>query len=251
MTFAKKLFSRRWLGGTVLVLVAMGLFVRLGVWQLDRLAERRGQNEMLQAGLDSPPLDLADALPEATETLENRLASVTGRYDFANERVVLLQTWQGATGVYLVTPLLIAGMEDTAVLVNRGWVPQAVYEAGELPIYQSETGLVQVSGYLALSQPNRNGGSEPASSEVYRVDIPAIDAALPYDLLPVFLIEAPDESAALEPPLRAAREVDLSEGPHLSYAWQWFIFSVLTGGLYLVFVRRSEQERPSPPQNES
>lgn len=249
MSFVKNLFSRRWLSGTLLVLLAMALFVRLGIWQLDRLAQRRAQNADLQAVLDLPPLDLAAPLPDTPEALENRLATVSGRYDFANERVVLLQQWQGQPGVRLVTPLLLEG-GDTAVLVNRGWVPQADFDAGELAKYQTETVVVQVDGYLALSQQSRNG-SDSGGTEVYRVNIPAIAAALPYDLLPVFLVEAPGGAVELDPPLRAAREVDLSEGPHMSYAIQWFIFSVLTGGLYLAFVRRSERERPSSPQNES
>ncbi|WP_420641400.1 SURF1 family protein [Candidatus Leptofilum sp.] len=258
MNLLRKLFSRRWLGGTLLVLVAVGLFVRLGIWQLDRLEQRRAENAALQAVLDLPPLDLAEPLPDGPEALENRLATVSGWYDFANERVILLQPWQGRPGVQLITPLMIEG-GDTAVLINRGWVPQADYEAGALNQYRFETGLVQVDGYLALSQPGRNGSSEAAGSDLYRVDIPAIEAALPYEVLPIFMVEAPGEAVELEPPLRAAREVDLSEGPHLSYALQWFIFSVLTGGLYLVFVRRSERERPlrprsaqaSPPQNKS
>lgn len=258
MSFLLRLFSRRWLGGTLLVLVAMGLFVRLGIWQLDRLAQRRAANAVLQAVLDAPPLNLAEPLPAAPEALENRLAMVTGQYDFANERVVLLQTWQGQPGVRLLTPLLIEGVVEesslsggeVAVLINRGWVPQAEYEAGELAQYQTETGLVQVAGYLALSEQSRTETSA-TSQEIYRIDLGAIGKALPYDLLPVFLVEAPVEGAELEPPLRAVREVDLSEGPHLSYAWQWFIFAVLTGSLYLAFVRRSERERPSSPQNES
>ena len=251
MSLLKKLFSRRWLGGTILVFVAMGLFVRLGIWQLDRLEERRGQNEALRAVLDAPPLNLAEPLPSEPEALENRLATVSGRYDFTNERVVLLQTWQGALGVQLVTPLLVDGLVDTAVLINRGWVPQAEYEAGALEQYRTESGMVQISGYLALSQPGREASGEVATQEVYRVDIPAIELALPYELLPIILVEAPTETVDVTPPLRAPREVDLSEGPHLSYAWQWFIFCLLTGGLYLVFVRRSEQERPSPLQNQS
>ncbi|WP_420629499.1 SURF1 family protein [Candidatus Leptofilum sp.] len=250
MDLIKKLFSRRWVGGTILVFVAIGLFVRLGIWQLDRLEQRRAENAVLQVVLDSPPLDLAEPLPDAPEALENRLATVTGRYDFAHEWVLLLQTWQGRPGVQLVTPLMIEGSE-TAVLVNRGWVPQADYDEGAFDQYRVESGVVQIEGYLALSQPSRGEGNEAAGSELYRIEIPAIQAALPYELLPVFLVESPGEDVELNPPLRAAREVDLSEGPHLGYAVQWFIFSLLTGGLYLVFVRRSERERPSSPKNES
>lgn len=246
MILLKQLFSRRWLSGTLLVLFAMGLFARLGIWQLDRLDQRRAQNALLRAALDAPPLDLAQPLPGLPDALENRLAIVTGHYDFAEERLVLLQTWEGRTGVQLVTPLLIEGMggEATAVLVNRGWVPQAEYEAGTLADYQTATNVIEVSGYLALSQPGREDTLTAAPLEVYRIDISAIEAALPYKLLPIVLVEAPGEAVEVEPPFRAQREVDLSEGPHLSYAWQWFIFAVMTGGLYLYFVRRSEQKQP-------
>jgi len=258
MNLFKTLFSRRWLGGTLLVLFAMALFVRLGIWQLDRLAQRRAQNAALLAVLDSPPLDLADPLPEETEAVENRLATVTGQYDFAQERILLLQSWQGRAGVALLTPLLIEGLDEepalsggeVAVLVNRGWVSQAEYEAGQLDNYQTETGMVQVDGYLALGQSRRGDSPNLAPQEVYRIDLAALQAALPYKLLPVVLVEAPTQEFESEPPLHATREVDLSEGPHLSYAWQWFIFCVLTGSLYLVFVRRSERERPSPQRTD-
>lgn len=247
MNVLKQLFSRRWIGGTILVLVVVALFVRLGFWQLDRLDQRRAQNAVLREALDAPPLDLAELLPDTPETLENRLAAATGEYDFAQERIVLLQTWQGRPGVLLLTPLMIAGKGDTAVLVNRGWVPQKEYEAGELGRYQTAVGEVQVNGYLALSQLNRAATGEPAGAEIYRMDIDAIAEALPYNLLPIILVDAPPEDTFdLEPPLRAPREVDLSEGPHLSYAWQWFIFAVMTSGLYVYFVRRSSMERPSP-----
>lgn len=247
MNVLKQLFSRRWIGGTILVLVVVALFVRLGFWQLDRLDQRRAQNAVLREALDAPPLDLAELLPNTPEALENRLATVTGTYDFAQERIVLLQTWQGRPGVLLLTPLMIAGKGDTAVLVNRGWVPQKEYEAGELGSYQATTNEVQVTGYLARSQPNHAPTSEPVGAEIYRMDIDAIAEALPYNLLPVILVDAPPEDTFdLEPPLRTPREVDLSEGPHLSYAWQWFIFAVMTSGLYVYFVRRSSMERPSP-----
>lgn len=247
MNLFKQLFSRRWIGGTILVLVVVALFVRLGFWQLDRLDQRRAANAVLQEALNAPPLDVAEPLPDTPEALENRLATATGIYDFAQERLVLLQTWQGRPGVALLTPLLIGGDEDTAVLVNRGWVPQAEYEAGQLDSYQTPTGPVQVDGYLALSQPNRAATGEPAGVEVYRMEIDAIAAALPYALLPVILVDAPPEDTFdREPPLRTPREVDLSEGPHLGYAWQWFIFAVMTSGLYVYFVRRSSIERPAP-----
>ncbi|MCZ7667584.1 MAG: SURF1 family protein [Chloroflexi bacterium] len=40
---------------TLLVLALMALLARLGVWQLDRLAERRAQNDDVDGGLRCGP----------------------------------------------------------------------------------------------------------------------------------------------------------------------------------------------------
>ena len=44
-----RLFSRRWIFATILVLIAMGVMVRLGIWQLNRLEQRRAFNERVLA----------------------------------------------------------------------------------------------------------------------------------------------------------------------------------------------------------
>jgi hypothetical protein len=41
-------------------------------------------------------------------------------------------------------------------------------------------------------------------------------------------------------PYRALPELDLTEGPHLGYAVQWFIFASLLGVGYPIYVRREE-----------
>lgn len=235
VSVGKALFSRRWLLPTIAVVAGMILLARLGVWQLDRLDQRRAENAALLAALESEPINLNDAvLPTDLVPLKDRDAVVQGEFDFTHQGIVKLQTFQGRAGVNLVAPLVLAGGE-TAVLVDRGWVP----EENNYAVYH-EPGPQTINGYIALTQTlNRAGASNTLAAERawYRVDIAAIQAQMPYELLPVFITQAPGETNE-QPPLRSEREVDLSEGPHLGYAVQWFLFSTILGVMYIVLVNK-------------
>ena len=52
-------FTRRWIFATLLVIAAIGVMVRLGFWQLERLAERRAFNTRATAQIAQPPLELS------------------------------------------------------------------------------------------------------------------------------------------------------------------------------------------------
>lgn len=239
MMILKSMFTRRWLPRTVLVLLLISVFISLGFWQLDRLAQRRAANAQRRAVLEGPPLQLSDeTLPADLSTLEDRRVIVSGVYDLGRQGYLILQNWQGRSGVHLITPLQIAGSER-AVLVDRGWIPDAeVANAAQFDV----TGPVTVEGFVALtetlSRPAANASPVREEDEYYRVDVAAIGARLPYELVPFYVVAAPEVGAMEMLPLRRPREIDLSDGPHLSYALQWFIFASLTAVLYVVYVRR-------------
>ena len=246
---ARALVSRRWWWVTLIVAAMMIGLARLGIWQLDRLAERRQANAQLLAALESAPIDLNATIAEYTTVapgdagsdLANRDVTMTGAYDFANQRILKLQNWEGRAGVHLITPFILDG-SNVAVLVDRGWIPDAEYEAGNL--FTAAEGRQTVTGYVALTETISRRTAEaavPASpgDELFRVDIAAIGEELPHRLAPFYIKEEPPAGGSAELPIRIAKEVDLSEGPHLSYAMQWFIFSLGLGIGYVVFVRRS------------
>jgi surfeit locus 1 family protein len=58
----------------------------------------------------------------------------------------------------------------------------------------------------------------------------------------VYIKQAPAEDNQ-QPPLRSEREVDLSEGPHLGYAIQWFLFSAILGVMYVALVNKDFQQK--------
>jgi surfeit locus 1 family protein len=64
----KRLFSREWFLTTLLVLLGTALCIRLGIWQLDRLEQRRAFNAHIESMRASKPLLLPDDL--ANDLLE-------------------------------------------------------------------------------------------------------------------------------------------------------------------------------------
>ena len=108
----ERLFSRQWWKTTVLVIAAVLVMVRLGFWQLDRLAQRKAFNARVEAQLAEPPLDLTNQnLDLDLFNMEYRSAVVTGEYDHERQVVLRNQDWQGRLGFHILTPLMISGGE--------------------------------------------------------------------------------------------------------------------------------------------
>lgn len=230
--------SRRWWFPTIAVILGMLFLARLGFWQLDRLEQRRAANAITQAQLEASPLNLNEPNPAADLTqFPGRKVVAQGSYDFSQQLVVLSQTYNNEIGFYLLTPLRLTGTEQ-AVLVNRGWWPTADQTTVENEVLEGE---VTVAGYVQLSQGLGDGRESTitADKEIYRIDIEAIQATLPYELLPIYVAEAPAGKKNLTLPYKIVPDLSLSEGSHLSYAWQWFSFSLMLGAIYIYYVNKN------------
>lgn len=242
-----KMFSRRWILTTILVIAAMLVMARLGKWQLDRLAQRRAFNARVEAQINQPPLQLSAAsLNEDLAVMEYRKVTVRGEYDEAQQVALRNQAMNGQWGVDLITPLRIAGT-DQAVLVDRGWIPAEDYTSGNWAKY-NEPGVVEVQGVIRQSQTHPDFGRRsdptpipggPRLDTWNFVNVGGIARQTSYSLLPVYIQEAPNPAFA-GPPIRTQPELDLSEGPHMGYAIQWFSFALLLGGGYPFFIRKQE-----------
>ena len=198
------------------------LFIGLGFWQLRRLAERRARNAEIGAARALPPvaLPLRDLDPDA---LRNRRVSARGLYDYTQERVWRGRTYQGTPGVALLTPLRLS--DGSAVFVDRGWVPSPdAYHVNE-ELYREGDG-VAISG-LALGAPRDRGDVDPAR----------LRDSLPYAVLPI-VIQLDDTAAAHPEGLVRWRTPPLDNGPHLSYAIQWFSFAVIAVVGTIVLLRQ-------------
>ena len=200
------------------------LCTRLGVWQVQRLGERKRRNAQLIARLHEPPVDVT-ALPRDTSLARYRRVRLNGRYDYAHEIVLAYRERDGAPGVDIITPLRTAG-NDTATLVDRGWVyapdgatiDHALWrEADSL----SGTGRVRTLGVgagpaVSGDHPDRQRWVSPE----------AVAAWAGYPVRPYDVLLEGDTAVTPSHPVRFGQPV-VDEGPHLSYAIQWFSFALI------------------------
>jgi surfeit locus 1 family protein len=245
----------KWLWASLAVVLGLAILIRLGFWQLDRLGQRRTANAHLVGRLEMPPIDLqGQALVPADVDL--RRATVRGAYDFSQEMVLRNRAFDGAPGVHIITPLRITGTAK-AVLVDRGWIPYDQAAPENRKIYDQPAGEIEIAGVLHQSQPRLNSISpadppltpdRPRLDQWFRVDIPRIQQQLPYTVLPVFLEQGQPNLSSLSPAStsialpRPDIQIDLSDGPHLSYAIQWFSFAlILLVGYVTLFVKQTSK----------
>ncbi len=252
-------FSRRWWWKTLLVLLAMGVMVRLGLWQLDRLEQRRAANAALLARLEAEVISVdGGPLPGAPEELADRRAVVTGTYDYDRQILIKNRFHQEQPGYWVVTPLRIQDSER-AILVVRGWIPLSLADPARWPEFQEGTGdePQTLEGYLQPGQRPPRGAQPEAPDtfqrEWFRLDISAIQRQMPYDLLPVYFQAAaePGRSFQALPVRLPAPATELSEGNHLSYALQWFSFALIAAIVYGALVYQQEARAAEHLRGES
>jgi surfeit locus 1 family protein len=230
------LLRPKWLAFHVLVAAAIVLMVWLGFWQLNRLDERREFNDVVAARIDQPPLPLEELLPTADadpDAVEWRQVTVSGTY--LDDQVVWFNRSQGGLAGDNVLTALVAG--DDTVVVNRGFVGLG----SDIPA--APDGEVEILGRIRVPTERRLGGLTDAAdgpvTEVRRVDLGLLSTQLPGDVAPVYIDligSVPNVTAADPIPVPAPT---LDEGPHLSYAVQWFIFATAVFVGWVLAVRRS------------
>ncbi len=242
--FLLKMFQPKWLLATLLVFAGTAICIRLGIWQLDRLEQRRAENAHVTAMWSLPLLDLNSEVPEDLTQMEYRAVQVVGEYDFANQIALRNQVYNGELGHHLFTPLRFKG---GAVLVDRGWVPADGNSAPADWRKYDEAGTVTVSGQIRLGQakPRFGGVADPLPEDGARLeiwnnaDLTRVASQMPYPVLPVYIQPEPDANDT-EPPIPFQPKIELTEGPHFGYALQWFTFATILFVGYPFFLRKQE-----------
>jgi surfeit locus 1 family protein len=215
------------------LLVVSLVCIALGIWQLGRLEDRRSANAVAQAARSAPAVALQGEWKDSS--LIQRWVRVQGRFDHAHDLVLRARSYRGVPGVELVTPLLSEG-ETTAVLVNRGFIPAPDAVTVD-PDSFTEPGITTVEG---IALPLDSGGGAPLTRSRHttwaRLDRKALEERLPYSIYPVYIRRQPDSAAPDFP--RRLPPPELGDGPHLSYAIQWFAFAAIALVFAGVFLRK-------------
>ncbi len=228
----------RWLP-TLAMGFAVALFIALGLWQLDRAAEKRQQAIELAARslLPAHPLGPLEA---SAEPLRHRRLTATGTFEDEGQILMENRHYAGKTGYHVITPLHIAG-GDVRVLVNRGWIP-ADTRGRPTPAPVPE-GQRTVTGDAHIPAPpamTLGGGPEAAAAWGERWPYLTTDlyrARVDYPVQPVVVLMDPADADGFA---RSWPREMPKEGMHIGYAVQWFAFAVIA---LVIWLRLSVQRR--------
>lgn len=253
-------FARRplWILSHVLVVVAVLVMVRLGLWQHSRWQEESEALDRIEAGLAAEPVPLGDVVGGVTDPSavpeDARWTRVTaaGTWDTESEVLIRNRSQAGRPGGWLLTPLVQD--DGTAVAVVRGWVPLEVANAGA-PFDEAAPpeGPVTVVGAVGLTQPGGGlGPTDPAEGELdslARVDLERLAAQLDAPLEPVWVTLEASEPAPVGPQgagsgSLAVVELELpSPSQNFSYMVQWWVFATIAAVGYVLILRKVARSR--------
>ena len=227
---------QRWLM-LLVALLAVGLTGSLGLWQLDRAAQKTDlqDNKTEQAAM--PALD-GRSLGGAHDSEQQRAGLIYRRITLAGrwlpQHTVYLENRQmnAKPGFFVLTPFEI---QDSGVvlLVQRGWAQRSFTDRAAIPGIQTPEGWVEVQGHLA-PWPSRLydfGGAEQGPIR-QNLDLLLFRKETGLDLLEVSLLQS---GAASEGLLREWPVVTSGVDKHYGYAFQWFGLSGLIALLYVWF----------------
>lgn len=238
-----------WLG--VFVVAAALVCVRLGIWQLSRLDERRTYNAAVAERFTGGAEGIATALGRDTGDARWRRVHGIGVADYGREITVVARTRGGSPGVWMVTPVRYAA-SDTLLVLVRGWVYSANGRTVEFNWWrEADTltfdGIVDafhtpLSGQMNLTSDDRavrwlsrdslerRWGAPVAAMLVYQL------GATQADTLGGYAATGGTVPARFPVPT-------LDEGPHKSYALQWFSFALVFVVGYGAVVAKTTRRR--------
>ncbi len=228
----------------LMTLLALIVLLGLGSWQLMRLSEKDRLVTQIEASLSAPPVPLPETETWASlksSEYDYRRVSVSGTFNHEKEALAfgfIAVGDRGDTreGFFALTPLTLA--DGAIVLVNRGFVPQALREQssrseGLTKGFVTLTGIMRAPQIKGTFTPN----DEPTKNLYFTIDPVTIASALKLDKVAPFIVDA-DRIAGSAPWPDGGHTVVTLVNNHLQYALTWFALAFGLMGVFFVFARK-------------
>jgi cytochrome oxidase assembly protein ShyY1 len=230
----------RWALLIIFVAVLGVVFVNLGEWQLDRLAQRKERNATTISNEKKQIQPYEQVFTHTiTDADQWQRVEARGTFDADHQFVARYRSNGDADGYEVVTPLQTA---SGVVLVDRGFIP--LERGAQIPSVAPPppTGDVTVVGHVRRNEKGRRTATTPVDNQMRLINSDAIAAALPYPVASGYiglLTVQPEQQGGFQP----IQLPELSEGPHFWYAVQWFMFTAVALAGIVVFIRSDLRAR--------
>ena len=217
---------------TLAMLLGMGLFIYLGLWQTakgDRVAAELARHaRRVQLG---PTVITGQRLdPQAAQDMP---LMVSGTFEAQHQIFLDNRQENGQPGVHVITPLHIEG-SDTRILVNRGWVGWSQGRS-VLPVIPTPSGRVQVIGLGTVPSTKKfflmPDHPEEQTRLWARLDLPRFEKMIGHPVQPVVLLQTGGD--APDALVRHWTPPEDRVAMHRGYAFQWFGMAVALLLFYL------------------
>jgi len=233
---------------SLILIILAALFLRLGIWQLDRKAEKSALFERFDS---APSMGVEAALAAGHQFAR---VEAFGRYDPTRHVLLDNRIWKGRAGVHVLTPFTLA--DGRALLVNRGWLPLAP-DRGSLPAVPTDATPHTLHGRLVapVAAGPRLGEADVLASDrwpqlITYFDLAGISAALGQPLQPwIVQLDAGEASGFGD---RQWAPAVMAPAVHGAYAVQWLALSITALVIWITLgLRRGArlQRQPGGPAN--
>ena len=228
---------------SVITIMLMALFLRLGFWQLDRAEQRDQIFNKQQLMLTSEPLTIDTFDDEMLSAGAQRKIDVSG--SFIGPAILLdSQSHQGKVGYHVYIPFLVS-QDNVYVLVNMGWI-SAGQSRQKYPEIEVPSGPQTIMGIL-MDVPFSGiklGETivEELSESLLRVQHIESEKLADFIDQPLY-----NKVLRLEPEINSSyvRDwviQDSGADKNRAYALQWFCFAIVLIIIYIIINTRKKHE---------
>lgn len=243
-TYFRTGFKRwiRWIALAVIFAIACGF---LADWQWNRRVQVVKFINRLDRNYSHSLTDLRALMPETRGFAikhEYRAVLVTGHYDAKKQLLLRDQVNNGNPGFDQLVPFVMA--DGRVIVIDRGWVSVGSKQDKPDSIPPLPAGTVKLVGRLIHAQQPDKRTAPRGEAMAIRMDV--LNQQWHYKPTNVYhgaylQLVAEDPKVATYPVL--AVKPDITEGNHLSYAFQWVLFALMGFAAIFVNVRQDLREK--------
>ena len=209
------------------------VFVFLGIWQIERAANKEGLLQDFNSEQESPPTRLTSQSPNWSRVF------VDGVFDSSRQILIDNQIHNGKVGYKIFTPFRFD--DNKIVIVDRGWIGQGQSRSDlpQLNILEKKSRII-----ATVTSPEQGvlAGSELLTNEWPRVSqskaVEVIASAFNEPILDIVLVLDPGSSQITE--FIQIKPFAITPVKHYGYAMQWFTMSIVLLGMFLYALKREK-----------